>query len=114
MISAYHFSILVAFALLAWYWIDRMRSQELARAAGKKACKFAGVQLLDDTVELTRLRIRRDHAGQPRFYREFRFEFTDDGDVRYRGAIAMLGQQVLDIVLEGEHEQPAPPTARLH
>lgn len=82
------------------YWLDAMRGKELARAAGRRACEQAQVQFLDDTVELVRVRVRRDARGHLGLRREYRFEFSDDGADRRGGEIALLGRQVLRVVLE--------------
>jgi hypothetical protein len=100
MLSGYEVAALIGLAVLAGYWLDAVRSKELARAAGLRACRQADVQLLDDTVELIKLRLRRDAGGRMALYREYRFEFTTDGSVRFRGALAMLGRRVLRLELE--------------
>ncbi|MCK7509600.1 MAG: DUF3301 domain-containing protein [Desulfobacterales bacterium] len=96
-----------------------MRSKELARTTGKRACESAQVQFLDDTVELVRVRVRRDHRGQLGFHREYRFEFSDDGAGRRQGKIELLGRRVLHVSLEPHrfperlHQAgPPPPPAR--
>lgn len=90
----------LALAAGAAYWFGAMRSKELARAAGLHACRAAEVQFLDDTVALTRVRLRRDDHGRIRFFREYRFEFTSDGNTRYHGELAMLGTRVVRVELE--------------
>lgn len=77
-----------------WYWFEAMRVKELARYAGRRRCDEAGVTFLDDTVVLTRLRLRRDAGGRMTLYREYRFEFASDGGVRYAGQICVLGRRV--------------------
>lgn len=91
---------LLGLAAAAGYWLEAMRSKELARAAGKRACEQAQVQFLDDTVELVRVRVKRDDHGRLGFYREYRFEFSDDGADRRRGALALFGKRVLRVSLE--------------
>jgi len=91
---------LLLLAAAGWFWQQALRSKEIARSAGKLACERVGVQLLDDTVELTRLRWRRDPAGVLRAYRHYRFEFTADGSHRFRGELALLGRRVLFVELE--------------
>jgi hypothetical protein len=81
------------------YWLEALRGLELARAAGRRACQEAGVQLLDDTVELVRVRVRRNDRGRLAFQREYRFEFTADGVRRERGQVTMLGRRVLQLSL---------------
>jgi hypothetical protein len=91
---------LLGLAAVAGYWLEAMRSKELARAAGKRACQQAQVQFLDDTVELVRVRVRRDGRGRLGFYREYRFEFSDDGADRRRGELVLFGRQLVRVVLE--------------
>ena len=86
-------------AALLWYWLDAIRCKEIARAAGKHASQQAEAQFLDDTVELSKLRLRRDVQGRLAWYREYRFEFTRDGAYRIRGSLAMLGQRVVRLEL---------------
>ncbi len=91
---------LLLLAAAAWFWQQSLRSKEIARLAGKDACDRAGVQFLDDTVELVRLRWRRDADGALRIYRHYRFEFAADGSHRWRGELALLGTRVRFVELE--------------
>jgi hypothetical protein len=91
---------LLGLAALLWYWLDAIRCKEIARAAGRHASQQAEVQFLDDTVELTKLRLRRDAQGRLAWYREYRFEFTRDSASRNRGALALLGQRVVRLKLD--------------
>jgi len=81
------------------YWLEAMRGKELARAAGKRACDEARLQFLDDTVVLTKVRVRRDENGRIAFYRQYRFEFTDSNDARYRGNVTVFGKRVQHLSL---------------
>lgn len=77
---------LLLLAGVAWFWQQALRGKEIARSAGKRACDQAGVQFLDDTVELTRLRWRRDAAGGLRIQVSRR-----TGAARHQGAIRRTG-----------------------
>lgn len=81
-------------------WMDSLRARETAIAAGRSACARYGLQLLDDTVAFTRLRLARDPGGRVRLKRTYAFEFTDTGNNRRHGSIVMLGPQVEDLQLE--------------
>ena len=100
MITVFDLLVFLSFAALAWYWIDALRSKEIARAAGLRACQQAEAQFLDDTVALAKVRLRRDMRGHLVLYREYRFDFTRNRDFRLRGEIAMTGRQVVRLVLE--------------
>lgn len=91
----------IAFVLAAAYlWFDSLRAREHAVAAGRAACARYGVQLLDETVAFTRLRLARDEAGRLRLRRTYVFEFSETGDNRRHGAIVMLGARLEDLQLE--------------
>jgi hypothetical protein len=94
---------LLALALVlagAYLWVDSLRAREHAIAAGRAACKRYDVQLLDETVSFTRLRIARDDEGRLRLRRTYTFEFSDTGNNRRNGAIVMLGARLEDLQLE--------------
>lgn len=100
MITFFDLAVFLGLAALAWYWMDALRCKELARAAGQRACQQVEAQFLDDTVEIAKLRLRRDARGQLVLYREYRFEFTRNRDYRLRGEITMLGRSVVHLALE--------------
>lgn len=99
--------ILLALVAGVSYWAGAMRSQELARQAGGQVCRQHGVQLLDDTVALTRIRLRRDSGGRVALKRDYRFEYTPDGYTRYGGSVSLFGGRVVQVVLD--HDVNAQP-----
>ena len=85
---------------LTWYWLDAMRTKEIAVAGGRIACDEVGVAFLDDTVALCGVRLGRDNGGQLVLVRRYRFEFTSDGSQRYRGLLTLVGKQVDQLQME--------------
>ncbi|VAX12415.1 hypothetical protein MNBD_GAMMA24-2406 [hydrothermal vent metagenome] len=83
--------IIILFAIIFFWW-DSVGVKEKARETGHQYCRQAEVQFLDDTVELVRLRVRRNYRGQLCFYRTYRFEFSSTGAARFQGMIYMLGR----------------------
>ncbi len=94
--------LLGLFGAGAWYWYAGMQAREQAVAVSRRACTDAGLQLLDDSVALRRLRLARNDNGQIQFQRDFRFEFSDTGDNRRPGVVRMLGERVEWVSLDGE------------
>ena len=89
-------------ALLAgvgWLWWDGLKKRELAVQAARALCQRAGVQFLDETVALKRLRMRRDEQQRMRFFREFAFEYSSSGDDRLPGRVYLLGDRVVEVNL---------------
>jgi hypothetical protein len=93
-------SLLLLGAVL-WYWQDSLRARERAKGASARACRQAGVQLLDDTVALERMALRRNARGRLCLERSYTFEFTDTGTVRRPGIIVMLGRRVEVLSMDG-------------
>jgi hypothetical protein len=91
-------TILLALAL--FYALRAIAARDTALNAADRACREAGVQLLDRSVALERLRPRRDQAGRLCLYRRYGFEFTSDGSHRYRGQVELLAQRVLQVEME--------------
>lgn len=84
---------------LGWLWWDGLKKRELAVQAARRVCDQAGVQLLDETVAMKRMRLRRDARQRIHLYREYGFEYSDTGDNRLPGRIYLLGDRVLDVNL---------------
>lgn len=93
-------AVLALVVLGAVFWIDSLRARERALDAGRRACERYGVQLLDETVQFSRLRLARDDEGRVRLRRTYSFEFSDTGNNRRQGAIVMLGAELADLHLE--------------
>lgn len=93
--------IIVFFGLAAYavYLYQALRVRELALQAARKACQNEGVQLLDDTVSIRRLSLSRDGNGRWRFWRQYRFEYSLDGEERRAGHVIMLGRQLQALVV---------------
>jgi uncharacterized protein DUF3301 len=106
---------LLAIALAVWVWMDALTARERAVRHGHALCKEAGVQLLDQTVSLKRLRlVRRD--GLPTLARRYGFDVSVDGSDRHRGHLDMEGPRLAAWslpVAEGATALPRPNHLRL-
>ena len=106
------FLILFSLIVIIFYWIDTIRTKEIAVMHGKNACKDAGVTFLDQTVEIKKVRLKRNPRGTVVFYREYQFEFSSDGIRRYPATIIMLGKQLLNLQLSAYPEDPLTETSQ--
>ena len=85
-----------------WFWRDSLGAREQARLASAKACRQLNLQLLDDTVALQRLWLRRDALdGRLRWERLYIFEFSSSGEQRQVGSVLLLGSRVQVLHIEG-------------
>ena len=94
------FLLLLLIAAGLWYWLDAMRTKEIAIQACRNACQNVQVELLDETVALSGVHVRRDRDGAIRLLRKYSFEFTNDAAYRYSGEISLLGKRVLQVDLD--------------
>jgi hypothetical protein len=96
------FEVLMIFAvvLLVLYWQAGMRAKEIAVRSAGNECKLSDVQLLDQTVHLIKISMSRDSSKQWRVWREFQFDYTEDGQTRCRGRVTLLGSRLLRVALE--------------
>ncbi len=96
-------------------WPLQQKAKESAVTAVRRRCQQEGLQLLDDTLVLERMRVKRPGRGQGRLQavgesgkastlpvvvRTYRFEFSSTGDQRYKGLITLQGRKVASIEME--------------
>lgn len=106
--------LLIAFGFGAFLWSEARRAAEQARALGSEACRRAGVQLLDQSVSLHRVAVRRGESGWLQLLREYRFDYSRDGIDRLRGSLALQGGRLLWITSPEPKPAPAPsPSAQI-
>jgi hypothetical protein len=93
--------MLLIIAGLVWYWQAGMNCRDIAIATARNTCAREGLQLLDGTVSLRK--IRPFYTGKRQFglLRTFGFEYSEDGLSRLSGCIVLRNTQVESIILEG-------------
>jgi uncharacterized protein DUF3301 len=92
--NGFELAALVLLGCFGWFWMDTLRARETALAAARRACEGEGLQLLDETVAVERLRPGRDDEGRLALRRDYVFEYSRDGADRHRGALTLLGREV--------------------
>lgn len=85
--------LLILIALYVWH--DVLRARELARVLALDLCARGGVQLLDQTVALRRLRLQRVPHRGVLVRRCYGFEFSTDGSDRRRGSLDLLDGEIV-------------------
>jgi len=91
---------LLGLGALILFWVDSMRTRERALRIARAACNRHGFQLLDETVALARLRLRRDAGGTVKPFRSYGFEFSVDGGERRNGEVDLLGVRPAGVRLD--------------
>lgn len=92
------------FALLFFWW-SNTQSRETAIKLARAACARCGVQLLDETVTLQKLRPSRSPKGHMSIARWYTFEFSTSGNDRKSGMVGLLGNDLLQMHLQVDVEE---------
>ena len=90
-------NFLLALGLFIWFWRENLRVRESATRIGRQACKSYGLQFLDQTVALQRLKLR--WAQGLHLQRTYQFDYSLEGEGRRTGYLVMLGNQHLSLHL---------------
>ena len=80
---------------LAGLWYSSFSAQEAGILYVRRACQEEGLQLLDETIALTRIRLQRDETGRIAIMRVYSFEYSETGENRRRGSVHVLGDKVV-------------------
>lgn len=105
------FFMMLAFAAGFAFWSASRAAAERAIALGRQACAAAGVQLIDQTVHATGMRLRRGENGWLRVERSFRFEYSEDGTDRRSARMVLHGDRL--VAFTGPAVRPEPSVDRL-
>lgn len=117
MIDLGHVTLMIlALWIGAWTWRG-LGLRDRALGLVRSHCTKADVQLLDESIALTRLRPGRNRRGRLGLIRRYGFEFTVTGERRYPGYIELHGSQLLNLELAPHPfpgESPEEPPSNLH
>lgn len=99
--------------LMVWLWYDSMRAREVAVRICAQACQRYQVQLLDQTVALRKVGLKRNkRRGNVQLLRTYKFDFSIDGEDRRQGEAVVLGEtpesvnlDISDIYTQEESEK---------
>lgn len=91
-------ALLLALAAIVGLWLKLSMAREHATREARRQCLQYGLQLLDETVGLRRIRLRRIN-GLRRVELCYGFEVSVAGDDRAAGHLWMLGDTLGDVSL---------------
>ena len=104
--------LLLALLGIVGLWLKLNRAREQATAEARQQCLRHGLQLLDETVGLRSVRMRRV-GGQLGIERCYSFEVSIDGDDREPGRLWLIGTVMTGLSLPTiELRLPETPPAR--
>ena len=89
---------IVLIALLSfvlYLWFTGVEAKEIATIHARLICDSHGYMVLDQTVAMARIQLKRNTNGHMQIKRDYTFEYTDDGDNRLTGAISVIAKKVV-------------------
>ncbi|HJR12168.1 MAG TPA: DUF3301 domain-containing protein [Rhodanobacteraceae bacterium] len=98
---------LLSITALGMWWYHALRLRERAIAHARHLCERRGLQLLDDSVALHRLRMNWRH-GSLHVTREYRFDTSFGGNDRRAASLTLLGDRIVSASAP-QREAPATP-----
>ncbi|TFH74954.1 DUF3301 domain-containing protein [Gammaproteobacteria bacterium LSUCC0112] len=90
---------LALLVLLLNHWWRSRDAKACALVYAAQRCQELDLQLLDQSIVLHKLRLKRSDGGMLQWWREYRFEFSSTGQDRYPGSLTMSGYRLLSIEL---------------
>lgn len=90
--------LLIGLLAIVGLWLRLSRARDRAIQEARWRCQQHGLQLLDETVGLSGVRLRR-FRGQRVIERRYSFEVSIDGDDREAGHLWMIGNMLTALIL---------------
>ena len=94
--------LLALLAVILLFWYESLRIREAVTAMCRKICERTGVQLLDQSVSLASISIRRSPRNRLHVYRVYQFDVSTSGADRRPGYVILAGKSVEAIHVEEE------------
>lgn len=90
---------LIFLLLVALIWYDSMQARERCLTLARRTSLEMNVQLLDDTIALTTLALKRDQNGRLRLRRIYEFRILDNFLDIQHCTIILLGSNVQSVLI---------------
>ena len=93
-------ALLVIIGLLVWFWLESLKSRDIAITVARNSCREQDLQLLDGTVSLETIRPFYRNIDDYGLKRTYTFDYSGDGISRQTGCVILYNNRVMSIVLE--------------
>ncbi len=91
---------LVLLLVVVYLWFEVLRIREQVITHCKRLCREANLQLLDQTVALASMSLKRGKNGMPSLQRIYGFEVSENGVDRLSGYVTLRGNYIIESRLE--------------
>ena len=95
---------LVLFGSAAIAWWRMLRSKEVARYAAARICQIHGLILMDDTVMLDAIQLKKEDPVRAWGFR-YRFDFAHNGILKHGGMVMLTPGRRPTVVIETDSGQ---------
>lgn len=102
MYDIYDVILFFIFILLVMYWWRISEQKTFAIQNAKDYCQGRNVQLLDQTLVFKGLRLEKTNKKFRKLCRVYEFDFSSNGEDRFKGEIILNGFNFLRVILEME------------
>lgn len=92
--------ILSCFGCVAYGVFLHGKASHIAYKAAKRKTENTGVLLLDQSVTLAAMTLRKSSSSLFAIARRYQFEFSTVGDKRYKGHVVLYGSRPVHVELE--------------
>ncbi len=92
--------LLLMILIVVFIWFESLRIRELVIKHCNDLCRGANLQLLDQTVALVSLSLKRTGNGSIALLRKYQFEVSENGVDRYSGYVTLLNSRIIESRLE--------------
>jgi len=96
--------ILVIGGVAAISWWRLLKGKELARKAAGVTCREHGLVLMDDTVMLDSIQLKREDPARA-WGLKYRFDFARDGILRKGGIVLIAPGRPTTVIIETDNGQ---------
>jgi hypothetical protein len=93
---------LTLFILIAigFIWYSSMKAREKGLSIARQVCQEIETQLLDETIYLSHLTLKRDARGQVQIRRIYTFRYLDTHSDIHQGTLILLGGHQESLLLD--------------
>ena len=88
--------LLLVTGFLILFILNNAKARDTARAYSKRECQRRNLLLLDDSISLKSMKVKR-HLGRIALFRSYAFEYNESDFNRYHGKIELVGYKVINI-----------------
>ncbi len=92
--------ILILLGIICWFWADSMQARKIAIITTQRACEIRQLQLLDETVALKKISLKRGKNTRFAIWRTYQFDYCTNNDTRLHSTITLCGKSVVKLDLE--------------